>query len=102
MPDLYEMFRGVAFRDCFPQVHREEVKKMVAEGMEMKNAGEVAAFRVVARGPGCSPVLQKKLKNSSRWEHVRGQEAGRARAGNWHEGSKTMDEEVSKMTGLKK
>jgi gas vesicle protein len=103
MPDLYEMFRGVAFRDCFPQVHREEVKKMVAEGMKMKNAGEVAAFRVVARGPGCSPVLQKKLKNSIRWrEHVRGQEAGRARAGNWHEGSMTMDEEVSEDDRLKK
>jgi hypothetical protein len=68
MPDLHEMFRGVAFRDCLPQKHREEVKKMVAEGLEMKNAGEVAAFRVVARGPSCSPVLQKKMKNSVKWQ----------------------------------
>jgi hypothetical protein len=72
MPELYEMFRGVAFRDCFPRRHREEVKKLVAEGLEMKNAGEVAAFRVVARGPSCNPVLQKKMKNSFKWqEHIK-------------------------------
>jgi alkylhydroperoxidase/carboxymuconolactone decarboxylase family protein YurZ len=94
MPDLYEMFRGVAFRDCFPQIHREEVKKMVAEGMEMKNAGEVAAFRVVARGHTCSPVLQKKMKNSVKWqEHNRRQD--RVRPENWHE-AMVVDEDVSK------
>jgi hypothetical protein len=72
MPELYEMFRGVTFRDCFPRRHREEVKKLVAEGLEMKNAGEVAAFRVVARGPSCNPVLQKKMKNSIKWqEHIK-------------------------------
>jgi hypothetical protein len=93
MPDLYEMFRGVAFRDCFPQIHRGEVKKMVAEGMEMKNAGQVAAFRVVARGPSCSPVLQKKMKNSVKWqEHNWRQDRGRPE--NWHE-AMVVDEDVS-------
>jgi hypothetical protein len=71
MPDMYEMFRGVAFRDCFPLMYKEEVKKMVSAGIERKNAGEIGAFRVVARGAGCIPVLQKKVKNSMKWhEHL--------------------------------
>jgi hypothetical protein len=77
MPDIYEMIRGVAFRDCFPQKYRDEVKKMVAEGRDMKTNGEIAAFRVIARGAGCVPVLQKKDKGSYRWQdHVRGQNKG--------------------------
>jgi CBS domain-containing protein len=93
MPEIYEMFRGVAFRDCFPQRHREEVKKMVAEGLAMKNAGEVAAFRVVARGPSCNPVLQKKTKNSYKWqEHTRRQNG--QGGDNWHE-AMMMDEDVT-------
>jgi hypothetical protein len=53
-------------------MHREEVKKLVAEGLEMKNAGVVAAFRMAARGPSCNPVLQKKMKNSIKWkEHIK-------------------------------
>jgi hypothetical protein len=74
MPELYEMFRGVAIRDCFPHKYRDEAKKMVAEGMDLKTNGEIAAFRVIARGAGCTPVLQKKDKGSYRWQdHVRGQ-----------------------------
>jgi hypothetical protein len=41
-------------------MYKEEVKKMVSAGIELKNAGEIGAFRVVARGAGCNPVLQKK------------------------------------------
>jgi hypothetical protein len=78
MPELYEMFRGVAFRDCFPHKYREEVKKMVAEGLDLKNNGEIAAFRVIARGAGCMPVLQKKERGSYRWsDHNRGQNRAR-------------------------
>jgi hypothetical protein len=74
MPELYEMFRGVAFRDCFPHKYRGEVKKMVAEGLDLKNNGKIAAFRVIARGAGCAPVLQKKERGSYRWaDHNRGQ-----------------------------
>jgi hypothetical protein len=77
MPEIYEMFRGVAFRDCFPQIYRDEVKKMVAQGLEMKNKGAIAAFQVIARGAGCTPVLQMKNRHSYRWQdHVRGQSMG--------------------------
>jgi hypothetical protein len=83
MPEMYEMFRGVAFRDCFPLMYKQEVQEMVSAGIDMKNAGEIGAFRVVARGSGCNPVLQKKYKNSTKWqEHImqqgRGQEANEA------------------------
>jgi hypothetical protein len=62
MPEMYEMFRGVAFRDCFPLMYKQEVKEMVSAGIDLKNTGEIVAFRVVARGSGCNPVLQKKYK----------------------------------------
>jgi len=55
--------RLVSIRDCFPRAKIEESKQRAAHGWQMKRDGKIAAYKVVARGPECVPVLEIKQKD---------------------------------------
>lgn len=70
-PESARIFRYVAFRDHFPMEYMEEVKKLVAEGMEIKKSGAAGSFRIVSQGDACIPVLQTRKAPGERWRvHV--------------------------------
>jgi hypothetical protein len=52
--------RVISCRDAFPKKHLQSAKDLVKIGADRKTAGAIAAFRVVARGEGCVPVLEVK------------------------------------------
>ena len=52
--------RNISCRDAFPKKLVESAKEIAKKGGMLKNTGEIAAFRVVARGPGCVPILEVK------------------------------------------
>jgi hypothetical protein len=66
-PEMYEVFKGASFRDSFPYEMLGEVRRLSAEGMAAKRAGNIMAFRVSAQGPECIPVLSVKYKNGEKW-----------------------------------
>ena len=51
---------GISCRDAFPKDKVNDAKALVEKGMSLKRSGKIAAFRVVARGPGCIPVLEAR------------------------------------------
>ena len=51
---------GISCRDAFPKDKVNDAKALVDKGMGLKRSGKIAAFRVVARGPGCLPVLEAR------------------------------------------
>ncbi len=53
---------GISCRDAFPKDKVTEAKALVEKGMGLKRNGKIAAFRVVARGPGCIPVLEARYR----------------------------------------
>jgi hypothetical protein len=53
---------GISCRDAFPKDKVTEAKALVDKGMGLKRNGKIAAFRVVARGPGCIPVLEARYR----------------------------------------
>jgi hypothetical protein len=53
---------GISCRDAFPKDKVTEAKALVEKGMGLKRNGKIAAFRVVARGPGCIPVLEVRYR----------------------------------------
>ena len=63
--------RVLACRDAFPKELIPEAKRLAQKGMELRINGEVASFRVVARGMGCIPVLETRERMSggqtARW-----------------------------------
>ena len=52
--------RNISCRDAFPKKLVESAKEIAKKGGLLKTSGEIVAFRVVARGPGCVPVLEVK------------------------------------------
>ncbi len=63
---------GISCRDAFPKDKVNDAKALVEKGMGLKRNGKIAAFRVVARGPGCIPVLEARYRRcdgrSYSWE----------------------------------
>ena len=55
-----EKLRNISCRDAFPKKLVESAKEIAKKGGALKSAGTIAAFRVVARGPGCVPILEVK------------------------------------------
>ena len=53
-----QSIRVLACRDAFPKDLIPEAKRLTQKGMSLRMNGEVANFRVVARGLGCIPVLE--------------------------------------------
>jgi hypothetical protein len=51
---------GISCRDAFPKDKVNDAKALVDKGMGLKRSGKIVAFRVVARGPGCLPVLEAR------------------------------------------
>jgi len=74
----WEMLRGISCRDAFPREHMEESRSLAQKGFSLRNNGQAAAFRVVARGPACIPVLEIKARLANngrgRWEVYRERE----------------------------
>lgn len=68
----WEMLKGISCRDAFPRALVNESKRLAQKGFALRQNGKIAAFRVVARGPSCIPVLEvrARLANnaSGRWE----------------------------------
>lgn len=52
--------RVISCRDAFPKKHIQAAKEVAKKGNYLKSQGSVAAFRVVARGNGCLPILEVK------------------------------------------
>jgi hypothetical protein len=50
--------RVISCRDAFPKSLVADSVALSQKGKMLKDQGTVASFRVVARGPGCIPVLQ--------------------------------------------
>jgi hypothetical protein len=53
---------GISCRDAFPKDKVSDAKALVDKGMGLKRNGKIAAFTVVARGPGCIPVLKVRYR----------------------------------------
>jgi hypothetical protein len=56
-----------------------ESKRLAQKGFTLRQNGQVATFRVVARGPACIPVLEVRARLANnmrgRWEIFKSQEA---------------------------
>jgi hypothetical protein len=52
--------KAISCRDVFPKQYLQEAKGLARKGGELKAGGGIAAFRVIARGDGCIPVLEIK------------------------------------------
>ena len=74
----YEQLRGISCRDAFPKEFVLESKRLAQKGFVLRQNGQVAAFRVVARGPACIPVLEVRARLQGnargRWEIFKSQE----------------------------
>jgi hypothetical protein len=77
-----DIMRGISCRDAFPRELVEEARSLAQKGFDLRKNGKVAAFRVVARGPACIPVLEvrARLANNARgrWEVYRPRDGERA------------------------
>jgi hypothetical protein len=60
-----QSIRVLACRDAFPKEYIPEAKRLTQKGMSLRMNGEIANFRVVARGLGCIPVLEVRDRVSS-------------------------------------
>ena len=72
-----DKLKGISCRDAFPREHIMEAKRMAQKGFSLRQKGQVAAFRVVARGPACIPVLEVRVRHTNnmrgRWEIFTGE-----------------------------
>jgi hypothetical protein len=67
----WEQLRGISCRDAFPKEYVMESKRLAQKGFALRQNGKAAAFRVVARGPACIPVLEVRNGGNGgrgRWE----------------------------------
>jgi len=69
----WEQLRGISCRDAFPKEYVMESKRLAQKGFALRQNGKAAAFRVVARGPACIPVLEVRAGGAAsggrgRWE----------------------------------
>ncbi len=66
-----QSIRVLACRDAFPKDLIPKAKRLAQKGMRLRMNGEVASFRVVARGLGCIPILEVRERMSggqtARW-----------------------------------
>jgi hypothetical protein len=60
-----QSIRVLACRDAFPKDLIPEAKRLTQKGLSLRMNGEVANFRVVARGLGCIPVLEVRERVQS-------------------------------------
>jgi hypothetical protein len=74
-----QSIRVLACRDAFPKEYIPEAKRLAQRGMSLRMNGEVASFRVVARGLGCIPVLETRDRatggQTARWAVYKEKEA---------------------------
>jgi hypothetical protein len=56
---------GISCRDAFPKNLIQPAKDLVGKGMTLKREAKITSFRVVARGPGCIPVLEVRYRGQS-------------------------------------
>jgi hypothetical protein len=54
---------NVSLRDRFPKQQMENVKKLVAQGAELKKAGRIVAYKVRSIGPAAIPTLEERKDN---------------------------------------
>jgi hypothetical protein len=81
--------RVISCRDAFPKRLVRDSQALAEKGANLRRSGGIAAFRVVARGMGCIPVLEVKGweaegRREARWRVYNGEEPlpqrdGRAR-----------------------
>jgi len=67
----WEKLNSISCRDAFPKKMMAEAKRLAQKGFGLRQSGQVATFRVVARGPTCGPVLEvRRMANNmrGRWE----------------------------------
>jgi hypothetical protein len=55
-----QRLRLISCRDAFPRKLVKDAKELADKGNGLRKAGAIAAFRVVARGSGCFPILEVK------------------------------------------
>ena len=72
----WEQLKGISCRDAFPKEYIMESKRLAQKGFSLRQNGKAAAFRVVARGPACIPVLEVRAAGAAngvrgRWEIFR-------------------------------
>ena len=68
-----QKLKFISCRDAFPKRYVHAAKDLAQRGSTLRTQGNVASFRIVARGPGCFPVLEVKGwdqegKRESRWK----------------------------------
>jgi hypothetical protein len=49
---------GISCRDAFPKGLIQPAKDLVEKGRTLKREAKITSFCVIARGPGCIPVLE--------------------------------------------
>jgi hypothetical protein len=54
---------NVSLRDRFPKQQMENVKKLVAQGVELKKAGRIVAYKVRSIGLAAIPTLEERKDN---------------------------------------
>jgi len=71
----WERISGISCRDAFPKERLVEAKRLTQKGFQLRQNGQVATFRVVAKGPSCIPTLEVRSRRSNkergRWETFR-------------------------------
>ena len=50
----------ISCRDAFPKKYLQDAKELAKKGNSLRTGGNIASFRVVARGEGCFPILEVK------------------------------------------
>jgi len=72
----WEQLKGISCRDAFPKEYIMESKRLAQKGFALRQNGKAAAFRVVARGAACIPVLEVRAAGAAngargRWDIFR-------------------------------
>lgn len=62
--------KAVSFRDCFSVDQLQQAKTLYTVGKKMKTKGDIASFRVVARGQNGEPRLEVR-REDRKWRKMR-------------------------------
>jgi hypothetical protein len=60
-PGAKRNIKNISVQDNFPKVKKEEARNLVQQGIKLLKKSKIAAYRVISRGPECTPVLETKL-----------------------------------------
>ncbi len=60
-PGAKKNISNISVQDAFPKEKKEEARNLVQQGIKLLKKSEIAAYRVINRGPECTPVLETKL-----------------------------------------